>query len=212
MGRGQILGNDMCPEERCPGYQMLGRYRGKKIRSRSTGSYRVRFYFRHNDSCIREHYADNYFRNDRKDSLELLNIQIKQQLDRIAQSQTKLFNRYSKFPLNKRDKQLLIFVMQWNCELIEESIRIQKKVIMDRHMGNLNPNINGEKLSREIYFETLEYLYARTNPLSKLIPYFYEKYDRPRRLERNKKRNIKLSKWEGRKTDDYTGIESVLHK
>ena len=35
----------------------------------------------------------------------------------------------------------------------------------------------------------------------------YEKYLRPKRLERNRIRNKKLSEWSGRKTDDYTGIE-----
>ena len=38
----------------------------------------------------------------------------------------------------------------------------------------------------------------------------YLKYDRPRRLERNKIRNKKLSEWSGRKTNDYTGIAENL--
>ena len=38
--------------------------------------------------------------------------------------------------------------------------------------------------------------------------FFDEKYDRPVRLERNKKRNKKLSIWDGRPLNDFTGIES----
>ena len=37
--------------------------------------------------------------------------------------------------------------------------------------------------------------------------HLYEKYDRPLRLERNKKRNKKLSEWHGRRTNDYSGID-----
>ena len=35
----------------------------------------------------------------------------------------------------------------------------------------------------------------------------YSKYDQPRRLKRNTTRNMKLKEWEGRKLNDYTGIE-----
>ena len=35
----------------------------------------------------------------------------------------------------------------------------------------------------------------------------FEKYERPLKLERNKKRNKKLSIWDGRPLNDFTGIE-----
>ena len=47
-----------------------------------------------------------------------------------------------------------------------------------------------------------------SDPFRKQVTYLFNKYEQPRRLARNKARNEKLSRWEGRKTNDYTGITS----
>ena len=46
----------------------------------------------------------------------------------------------------------------------------------------------------------------KQDPLYTEISQIYMKYLRPKRLKRNKTRNQLLSKWEGRKTNDFTGI------
>ena len=66
-----------------------------------------------------------------------------------------------------------------------------------------------DKSYQENPTKTVDYFVDRLvgqDPMISIGFDLYEKYLLTKRLERNRLRNVKLSDWSGRKTDDYTGI------
>jgi len=199
IGRPKKLGKLPCPDPTCVGHLQLGRIRKKKARNRPTGRYVERDWFRHNDDIPkREHYIDNFTRPppDQKPVMD----DIHGSHVRTVHDIKKMVNRIMTFPLDREELLWLHCDLKWHHDNVFEPMKILWYITQ----GKL-------KASSEEYNQLIdifnENVLSDNNVFGLGYKRLYLKYDRPRRLEGNKRRNNKLKQKEGRKTDDYTGIE-----
>lgn len=157
-----------------------------------------RYWFHHNDSNIAEHYVDNFFRSEVKENVmhRLADI-----YDRTGHSIEKMSNRIFSCKPTKED--LIKFARDF--EWFEQNIAIPMFAIAAIDMGLVKVSLEFHRELRAVMWENMM---SNKNVFGFGYDYFYEKYDRPLRLERNKRRNKKLSEWQGRKTTDFSGVES----
>jgi hypothetical protein len=232
LGRNKNLGNETCPDPRCIGFQELGRFRTKIARGKRTARYIDRLYFRHNDGEIPEHYVDNFVsqRNEHADIFAKMGHTIYQIGEHVksfplqADEITRLNFALRCFMVDiieprrhvawlERMKKVWGLVGTqlpgdtvdgWN-ELVEEFKTYEKDV---QKMAALKERWSTTPIRRDLN-EIL-----RTAPLFREINNLYNKYEFPKR--RTKRLNENLSEnygkngglYAGRKTDDYTGIET----
>jgi hypothetical protein len=118
---------------------------------------------------------------------------------RIVYNIKKMLNRIMTFPLDREELLWLHGAIKW----YDENVIGPMKILWYITQGKLNA-------SSEEYNELIDIfndnVLSDNNVFGLGYKRLYLKYDRPRRLERNKIRNKKLSEWNGRKTNDYTGI------
>ena len=199
MARPKKIGNEICPDRRCEGYMKLGRIRQKTVRSRPTGSYIYRSWFRHNDSKIPEHYVDNFVRS--KEYEKKVGLKISEEYLRIGHTIDKIGKRIMSFPLNEEEHEWLYSRLNW----FRDNILIPLDIISDITTRRLEAPPGAKK---ELWEIVIQNLYSEDNIFGRGYAYLCRKYDRPMRLERNRIRNAKLSEWHGKRTTDFTGIES----
>jgi hypothetical protein len=197
MGRHKILGQEKCPYPECG---ELGRKRQKSIRNRPTGRYVRYYWFRHNDSNIPEHYIDNLI--SPKDKEKSPNVQLAEEIFKIAHTINKISKRIMSFPLDKEQLDWLNRRLEWFID----NILFLHNMIADITTGRLEaPPGTSKKALCTILKENI---LSENNVFGRGYIPLYVIYDRPMRLERNKIRNKKLSKWDGPPLDDFSGIES----
>lgn len=191
-GRPRKLGIEACPK--CGN---LGRRQPKPVRNRPGSRYVNRSYFRHNDRRIKECYIDNLTRPKPKEKtlMELIG----DTNSRLAHDITKIIERIKTFPLNRTELEWLFVSLKWH----ERNVARPMCIMWDILNGKLRvpPGVFDK-----IFDDFMQNMLSEKNVLGAGYEYLYEKYDRPKRLERNRKRNKLLSEWNGRKTTDYTGI------
>jgi hypothetical protein len=197
VGRPLKLGKIPCPDPSCVGHLQLGRIREKTGRNRSTGRYVKRDWFRHNDSSIKEHYID-YFTRPPPDQKPVMD-DIHDSHVRIVHYIKKLFNKIMTFPLDREELLWLCGAMKWH----DDNVIAPMKILWYIAQGKIKASSKEYNQLIDIFNENV---LSDKNVFGLGYKRLYLKYDRPRRLERNKKRNKKLSEWSGRKTYDYTGI------
>ena len=211
-GRPQKLGKIPCPDPGCDGYLQLGRIREKKGRNRPTGRYVKRDWFRHNDTNIKEHYIDNFTRPPREE-MDVIDFMHNHE-SRILHYSQKLLKKISTFPLDREDLIWVLSALKWQ----ENHILLPMEILRRDVIAELGGGSGGEKtrLGSEAFDSVLNVLMENIKSNENLFGLgykrLYSKYDQPRRLARNTRRNMKLKEWEGRKTDDYTGIEITATK
>ena len=108
MARPKIIGNEKCPYPECG---ELGRIRRKAARNRPTSPYVHRYWFRHNDSNIQEHYVDNFVRP--KEYEKNPGLKISEEYLKIGHSIDKISKRIMSFPLNLEESKSLNLRLKW---------------------------------------------------------------------------------------------------
>jgi hypothetical protein len=231
LGRHKKLGNETCPDPRCVGFLQLGRKRHKKVRGKRTSRYIDRFYFRHNDSNIPEHYVDNFVfpRSEHADIFA-----------KLAHTFYQIGEQVKTFPLSDDKVTRLNFALRcFVVDIIEPQRHIAWLERMKKVwalVGTTLPQDNDEGWNGLV--EELKVLekdaekmaslrekwaaapvrrdlneMLRTAPLFREINDLYRKYETPKRIAKRKIINEKLSQnyKDGKvgKTDDYTGIEML---
>lgn len=201
-GRHKILGNEKCPDPDCPGSGKLGRIRRKPARNRPDSRYVDRYYFRHNDSEIKEHYVDNFVRP--KEFEKNPGLKISEEYLKIGHSIEKISKRIMSFPLTLEERKSLNIRLEW----FKHNFLVPLDMIADITTGRLKVPPENRAEIRKALWELATYsLYSEANPFVRGYDFIYKKYDQPRRLERNRLRNAKISKGNGRSSNEYTGIE-----
>lgn len=204
------------------------------MRGKPTARYIERDVFRHNDSKLSkqsEHYVDNFReRNESADafsklsheifkagelmkSLPLeedearrLNLGLRCFMQNFLEprkniaylNKMKLVSELNDHPLHKNIEQA------WS-ELVKEIKAFEKdnnkrEILRDKW-------IRSQVVPDEAYVDKV----ISTDPLFRQMRYLFNKYESPKRRAKRKIINEKLSKnytWEGKKTDDYTGVEA----
>jgi hypothetical protein len=196
-GRPKKLGDERCPDPRCLGYLQLGRFRAKDTRSRPTSRYHTRLYFRHNDSKIPEHYVDGFTK------LVQNNRILVEPYESIGHTFKRMAKRFITYPWEEQDLVTLQSALEW----FRSEVMVPTQLIAAIDTGEIQDPYGIVHILRKWRATSLLPANDRISPE---LAHIYNKYERPIRLERNKKRNKKLSEWNGRKTDDYRGLEDPI--
>ena len=201
MARPRKIGNEQCPNPDCDGFLQLGYIRKKTSRGRPTARYISRYWFRHNDSEIREHYVDNFIRPAERTK----DKEIEEGCLKAVFNMQKIVKLIVTFPLTEEE------LLRWNREKewVADNVLMPFSVIAN--------SVNNEQLKNSPEFREAKRKLVRLLGEAMLsrddkweMGYdeeLYKKYDLPKRLERNRTRNKELSKWHGKRTNDFTGIE-----
>jgi hypothetical protein len=199
-GRHKIMGTEKCPNPKCDGFLELGRIRQKTVRNRPGGRYMKYRYFRHNDSNIHEHYVDKWIRPEERHDNE-----VEEGCSKTVFDMQKIIKRIASFELTEKES------IRWD----REKEWVTDNVIKPIHV--IGDSVNNEQLKNSPEFREAKKKLVRLIGEALLSKddkwemgydeFLFERYDRPLKLERNKKRNKKLSIWDGRPLNDFTGIE-----
>jgi len=131
MARHQLTGTEFCPLPAC--YSLsLGRYRTKNVRNRANSMYAERFYFRHNDKTIPEHYVDNYVRKKEKLDLDshpfgkfiLSARETIHELKRASHTMHKAIEQMNAFPLTPEEIKKLTTGIDHQTEIMKGFIKM----------------------------------------------------------------------------------------
>lgn len=206
MARPPITGNESCPV--CGN---LGRIRPKTSRGRINGRYIKRSWFRHNDKTIPEHYIDNFTR--KKGPIKWTealsrSVQVYIQLAKLVETLPLKSDERERFcsalemkmhELNARTTMLGILGMKAKYD--RENIPVPNW-LQEAHKKITEFGDREERQRRyidhliEYHLDSaVEYVYnlRMSDPLYREVSKIYMNYLRPKRLERNEKRNKKLS-------------------
>jgi hypothetical protein len=199
-GRHKKIGNEQCPK--CG---RLGRRRRKTARNSPSGLYHYRYWFRHNDSSIGEHYVDNFLKrhNGEEGFLLMMEQYILKRLTDIV----RIIERIKSFELTDKDLKRWNRGVKWFNDNFTSPLNAVADTTEDGEFKN-SPECRRAlvALARETWNST-ENVFAESCKYG--YKYLYDKYEGPKRQERNRLRIAKLSEWHGRRTDQFSGIESI---
>ena len=197
MARPKKIGNEQCPHRDCKGLDRLGYRRRKPMRNRPDSMYVDRYFFRHNDRNIPEHYIDNCIRPNEKENVYHQLGKIYREIGyRIGKRSNRILSHADK--LTKEDWTKFVQDFDW----FGENVAVPMFAIAAIDMGLVEVSIDFHRELREVLRQNLM---SDKNVFGFGYRFFDEKYVRPLR---NEERNKKISEGWGKWPNVFTGIES----
>jgi hypothetical protein len=199
MARPKKIGNEKCPYPECGelGYEFQ-----KSARNRPGSKYVYRYWFHHNDSNIGDHYVDNFYRAKVKENVF---YKMSEEYLKMAYYFEKRIKKIASFKPTKEEWNQLVRDLQWHELNIVNPLIALAAIDIGKIEGKV---VISPEFHRELREFALENIRSTKNPLGRGYKELYEKYERPLEIDRNKKRNKKLSEGNGRRTNSqFTGIE-----
>lgn len=223
MGRDRKLGDQQCPKIDCIGYGELGRYRQhSRLKSKNMANVRFakHYTFIHNNRGIPEHYAA--YSNRQFWHRDTIVDKIEEETYKSSHYFYKIVERVKTLPLTEEDKRRWVIACIKHQENViipkkhilvtlqmEELSRLTGEPLPEDIQHAYNGFVEGmrdlkeksrarkevvDKWPRNKVIREAEKVLMK-DPYLSVWRYIYEKYDRPERLKRNRRRNKKVSDW-----------------